>query len=51
VAKSTIFLFLANLLYDFRFSLDPTGEKPSLLPDGGLTIGPKKFFAKVTPRF
>ena len=51
VAKSTIFLFLANLIHGFSFSIDPTGEKPALLPEGGLTIGPKKFYAKVTPRF
>ena len=58
VARTTIFLFLANLLRSFDFSVDTNvanvgvGEKPlpTLLPEGGLTIGPQKFFAKVSPR-
>jgi hypothetical protein len=59
VARTTIFLFLANMLRSFDFSVDPNdascdgfvGRKPTLLPEGGLTIGPQKFFAKVSPRF
>lgn len=50
VAKSTIFLFLANLLAKFTFEMDKKDDPPSVLPVGGLTIGPQPFNAIVSPR-
>ena len=49
VARSTILVFLANILLKFSFA-KIEGDELSTDPSGGLTIGPQKFRAKVTLR-
>jgi len=50
VARLTVFLFLANLLRVADLRPDDSDRPLSADPEGGLTIGPKKFALRVIPR-
>jgi cytochrome P450 len=51
LARNNMFLFFAGILQKFDLSIPKGGEPPSLDPIGGLTLAPKEFRAKITPRF
>ena len=48
VAKTTLLLFLANFLANFKFEKCAEDYDPEASA-GGLTVGPPKFFANVVP--
>nr|WBB44916.1 methyl farnesoate epoxidase [Chrysogorgia stellata] len=45
------FLFFANLIYYFRFSIPPGHSKPSVDPEYGMATAPHPFHTLATPRF
>ena len=48
VAKNTIFLFLANLMKDFKFSVPDNAVLPDTETNGGLTLAPKEFQVQIS---
>ena len=48
VAKNTIFLFLANLMKDFKFSVPDNAVLPDTETNGGLTLSPKEFQVQIS---
>ena len=49
MAKSTVFLFLANMVKDFKFTKVHGTQLPDAEPVGGLTLMPKDFQLHLTP--
>ena len=48
VAKNTIFLFLANLVKHFKFSVPENAVLPDTETNGGLTLAPKEFKVQIS---
>ena len=48
VAKNTIFLFLANLIKNFKFSVPDNAILPDTETNGGLTLAPKEFKVQIS---
>ena len=50
IARNTIFLMFSNLMKNFEFEASRSHPLPNEDPNGGLTIGPQMFKAKVKKR-
>merc|ERR1711971_765817 len=51
LAKVELFLFFTNLVHQFSFEPASAGERPSEDYAPGVTLLPKKFSARLIPRF
>lgn len=51
LARNNLFLFFAGILQKFNLAVPTWMAPPALDPIGGLTLAPRKFRAKITPRF
>ena len=49
VAKTTVFLFLVNMVKEFKFTPVSGSELPDCEPVGGLTLMPKDFEVQIEP--
>ncbi|KAK3923757.1 Methyl farnesoate epoxidase [Frankliniella fusca] len=50
LAMQTAFLFFANLMNRFKFTLPPGSQAPPEVPQAGFTVGPQPFSVIATPR-
>ena len=49
VARTTVFLFLVNMVKEFKFTPVSGSELPDCEPVGGLTLMPKDFEVQIEP--